>query len=210
MDDAEISTDEIPLRLEFVFAHTEKYPEEKPLIKVRSLRGFRDADIATLQALMDEQAEENLGLPMIFTLITAAQEWLDEKAASDIVPEMDPEAELKRARDAEEARVAELRAHGTAVTPETFSEWKARFDAEMSLSQSSINSVINTKTNQLTGKQWFMQQKTDNEPSLEGENEEDWTDGAESLELESESEFDDDDGEDEMLEEMLRERGEAA
>lgn len=201
LDDANVEPDDMPFKVEIVFAHTEKYPEEVPLIKARSSRGLSDADIGLLQNLIDEQAEENLGMPMIFTLITAAQEWLDEKASSEAVPGMDPEAELKREREAEEARIAELRAHGTPVTAETFAEWKARFDAEMRLAETNINSSVSSskKANQMTGKEWFMQDKTFEEPALE-EGEEGWS----GSDIDDESDFDED--EDDLLEQMLKDR----
>lgn len=56
---------------------------------------------------------------------------LQEKASALAVPSTDPEAEERRRREAEEQRMAELRRHGTPVTPEAFAAWKARFDAEM-------------------------------------------------------------------------------
>lgn len=43
------------------------------------------------------------------------------------MPSADPEAEEKRRREAEEARLAEIRAHGHAVTPEAFAEVRACF-----------------------------------------------------------------------------------
>ena len=39
-------------------------------------------------------------------------------------PSSDPEAERRRQEEEEERRIAELRAHGTPVTPEAFAEWK--------------------------------------------------------------------------------------
>lgn len=43
---------------------------------------------------------------------------------------MDPEVAKKRALEAEEARLAAQRAHGTQVTPENFASWRTRFDAQ--------------------------------------------------------------------------------
>lgn len=48
---------------------------------------------------------------------------------------MDPAAARKAEEEAEERRIAEIRSHGTMVTPQTFAEWKARFDAEMALAR---------------------------------------------------------------------------
>ena len=46
---------------------------------------------------------------------------------------VDPAAARKAEDEAEERRLAEIRSHGTMVTPQTFAEWKQRFDAEMAL-----------------------------------------------------------------------------
>lgn len=123
---------------------------------------------------------ENIGMPMIYQLVTGAQEWISEKSAQLSTPAVDPEAEQRKAREAEEARIAALRAHGTPVTKESFASWKAKFDAEMELAKglvldSGANVGIPAK-GRLTGKAWFLQQEASNveveEPEL-GEGEED-------------------------------------
>ena len=45
----------------------------------RSLKGLSDAEVAALQRLVDGQVDENLGMPMIYTIVAAAQEWLRDK-----------------------------------------------------------------------------------------------------------------------------------
>ena len=45
-------------------------------------------------------------------------------------PVIDPEEAKRRAVEAEEARLAAQRAHGTMVTQETFVEWRHWFDKE--------------------------------------------------------------------------------
>lgn len=51
---------------------------------------------------------------------------------------VDPKAARKAEEDAEERRLAEIRSHGTMVTPQTFTEWKKRFDAEMALQKAHL------------------------------------------------------------------------
>ena len=46
-----------------------------------SVRGISDADIAGLNKSLSEQVEENMGMAMIYALVSAAQEWLREKAS---------------------------------------------------------------------------------------------------------------------------------
>ena len=51
---------------------------------------------------------------------------------------VDPAAARKAEEEAEERRLAEIRSHGTMVTPQTFAEWKQRFEAEMALQRGSL------------------------------------------------------------------------
>lgn len=148
-------------------------------------------DTESLQSLIEAAAEENAGLPMIYQLVTAMQEWVTEKANEMATPAEDPEAEIRKAREAEENRLAELRAHGTPVTPQTFEAWRNKFEAEMKLANSSLTNESTTSAKpRLTGKAWFLQQEASHldidEPSLE-EDEEDgegsrrsWSGGDES------------------------------
>lgn len=68
--------DEDEKLIDLIFAHTERYPEEAPHFKVRSVRGLSDADLAEATALLRAQVEENMGMAMIYTLVGAAKEWL--------------------------------------------------------------------------------------------------------------------------------------
>lgn len=73
---------------------------------------------------------------------------------------VDPEAERKQREAEEEARIAALRAHGTPVTPETFADWKVKFEAEMALQKAKLGDTQTVeKQGRLSGKQWFMQQE---------------------------------------------------
>ena len=49
---------------------------------------------------------------------------------------LDPAAARKAAEEAEERRLAEIRSHGTPVTPDTFAPWKERFYAELKAARS--------------------------------------------------------------------------
>lgn len=60
-----------------------------------------------------------------------------EAAGVGLAP-VDPAAARKAEDEAEERRLAEIRSHGTMVTPQTFADWKKRFDAEMAFQRGSI------------------------------------------------------------------------
>ena len=51
------------------------------------------------------------------------------------MPVIDPAAAKKAAEEAEERRLAEIRALGTPVTPDTFNAWKSQFYAESALAR---------------------------------------------------------------------------
>jgi RWD domain len=55
------------------------FAEWPGLDRVSSERGLSDADVAQLQAAVDAAVEENLGMAMVYGLVTAAQEWLTDK-----------------------------------------------------------------------------------------------------------------------------------
>lgn len=62
-------------RLEFTY--TPKYPDEPLLISITEQENFEDGDDGKLKAHLAEQMNENLGMVMVFTLVSAAQEWLN-------------------------------------------------------------------------------------------------------------------------------------
>ncbi len=78
-------------------------------------------------------------------------------------PTLDPEAARKAEEEAEERRLAEIRSHGTMITPQTFAEWKARFEAEMALERAKVGVGGDKKDKGLTGKQFFRQLEANNE-----------------------------------------------
>ena len=206
--------------------------------------------MAALQASLEEQVAENLGMAMIYTLITSAQEWLQEKvrpaawgrswpeegtleprcvtarpplaccspplpqASAMAAPVVDPVLERKKAIEAEEARLAAIRAHGTMVTPEAFAEWRARFDAEQALARADVGdaeaSAAAERAQRPSGKQWFMSQDHLAEPELgEGEVGDDGEAGVWSGSEDAGGVFSDSDDEEdeELLDEMLAAKG---
>jgi hypothetical protein len=198
--------DDMQPAMEMLFAHTPNYPDEAPHFKVRSVRGLSDQEISQVQALLQEQVEQNLGMAMIYTLLSAAQEWFQNKQTAPAAE--DPEVARKRAEAEEEARRAAARAHGHMVTIEVFMEWKAKFDAEMALAKAALKDTAKEeKAGRLTGKQWFMQgdglisEKGTEAGALSEDDEEDFSDAED--EFEDEGFDEDDDSDDAMLDEYL-------
>lgn len=136
------------------FSYTAKYPEEAPEVEICDSENFEEEDEALLKEHIIQQAQENLGTVMIFTLVSSAQEWLNTKW--DEIRKRREEYAVLKQREAEEAE--RRRFEGTRVTVESFLAWKSRFDAEMGTKK--IQDKEEKETRKLTGKELFLTDKT--------------------------------------------------
>ncbi|KAJ7344538.1 hypothetical protein JRQ81_000488 [Phrynocephalus forsythii] len=117
----------VKLEATLKFTYAEKYPDEAPLCQLFPQENLEDNDIPDIQKLLQEQVEENLGMIMIFTLVLAIQDKLNE-----IVDQINTRREEEKKQKEKEAEEAEKQCfHGTPVTIENFLNWKAKFDAEL-------------------------------------------------------------------------------
>ncbi|OMO70855.1 hypothetical protein CCACVL1_18618 [Corchorus capsularis] len=189
-----------PVQLALVFSHTEKYPDEPPLLNVKSIRGIQTSDLKILKEKLEQEASENLGMAMIYTLVTSAKEWLSERYGQD--------AEAEDAEE-EEAKDEVIIPHGEPVTLETFLAWRERFEAELALERAKLmpeSALTAPKEKRLSGRQWFESGRASAKgaaPVNEGSDEED----------EEDIDFDDDDFEDDeedMLEHYLAEKSDSS
>jgi len=149
MDDDEDEPTDIPVRLAVIFAHTPTYPDAAPLLKVRSLQGINDTDIRSLQAKLEAEVSENLGMAMMYTLATSAKEWLREKYGQE-------EVQQEEESDTEKEEVVEK--HGEVVTVESFVAWRDRFEAEIALEKAKLMPdavLLASKEKKTPGRQWF-------------------------------------------------------
>jgi len=46
-----------------------------------SVQGMSNDDIQSLQRVIDEQIQENMGMSMIYTIVSAAQEWMQDRVS---------------------------------------------------------------------------------------------------------------------------------
>ncbi|XP_048348325.1 RWD domain-containing protein 1 [Sphaerodactylus townsendi] len=134
------------------FTYTEKYPDEIPLYELLSQENLENNDVTKILKLLQEQAEENLGMVMIFTLVSAVQEKLNE-----MVDQIKTRIEEEKRQKEIEAEEAEKQCfHGTPVTIENFLSWKATFDAEiLENKRKKMKEEEQSGKNKLTGKQLF-------------------------------------------------------
>ncbi len=73
------------------------------------------------------------------------------------------ETDLEKKRlEAEEKRLAELRAQGTPVTPQSFAEWKHKFDAEVRLKKAELEPEAVVRDKGPSGKIFFQNQDVAN------------------------------------------------
>ncbi|XP_032635429.1 RWD domain-containing protein 1 [Chelonoidis abingdonii] len=134
------------------FTYGEKYPDETPLYEIFSQENLEDNDVTDILSLLAQQAEENLGMVMIFTLVSAVQEKLNEIV--DQIKTRQEEEKKQKEREAEEAE--KLCFHGTPVTIENFLSWKAKFDAELlEIKRKKMKEEEQSGRNKLSGKQLF-------------------------------------------------------
>jgi hypothetical protein len=112
----------------------ESYPDEAPLLDIfapsnapqHPLLRVGD-DKAHLLAALTVTIEENLGMAMIFTIVSTLKE-----AAEALIAERKAAVNADREAQAEARELEENKKfHGTAVTPETFAEWRLKFQEEM-------------------------------------------------------------------------------
>ncbi|KAM0020266.1 putative RWD domain-containing protein [Helianthus debilis subsp. tardiflorus] len=196
-DDETESNDTVQLGL--VFSHTHKYPDEIPLLNLRSIKGISASDLTVLKEKLEQEASENLGMAMIYSLVTSSKEWVAERFAHD-TGDYDI---LEEAANKDEIIVP----HGEPVTVETFLAWREKFEAELALERAKLlpeSALVTTKEKKLTGKQWFESGRASKRaaPIIEGSNDED-----------EDIDFDDDDDdnnsevdEEDMLDHYLAEK----
>jgi len=114
-----------------------------------------EEDMSNLKSLLVSTADENVGVPFTFTLVTAALEWMNELWDKRIREQEEEEERI--IREAEEAEMK--RFEGTKVSEETFRVWKNAFDLEISMLNKDKEEE-KEKNRKLTGKELFMKDKT--------------------------------------------------
>uniref|UniRef100_T1I9V5 RWD domain-containing protein n=1 Tax=Rhodnius prolixus TaxID=13249 RepID=T1I9V5_RHOPR len=154
-DDYEEGVSGIHCRLRFDY--TSLYPEEVPLIDIEDVENLEVEVMEELKDHLLKQAQENIGMVMIFTLVSAAQEWINLKSDDVRIQKIKREEE-KKIREEEEERI-----EGTRVTVESFLNWKQSFDLEIG---QLFKKDKDDKNKKLTGKELFMQDKSLNESDL--------------------------------------------
>jgi hypothetical protein len=146
--------------------YPEAYPEEPPVLDLLGPPNAPAHPFFSInpdkQKLLDglsETIEENMGMAMIFTLVSTLKD-----NAEQLIAERQAEARRKHEEKVEAAeREENKKFHGTPVTPETFMRWREGFRKEMEemkIMEEEAEEAAEKKKNrgkdtvtQLTGKQ---------------------------------------------------------
>ncbi|XP_078428023.1 ubiquitin-conjugating enzyme family protein [Wolffia australiana] len=149
-DDDEEEVKHFTVQLALIFSHTPNYPDEPPHLNLKSIRGLKQEDLTTLKEKLQQEASENLGMAMVYTLVTSAKDWLTEKFGQEEGGEESDEDESGK----EDVIIP----HGEPVTIETFTVWRERFEAELALERAKLmpdSALVMTKEKKLSGRLWF-------------------------------------------------------
>ncbi|CAB04837.2 RWD domain-containing protein [Caenorhabditis elegans] len=145
---------DVELGIEF----TENYPDEIPII---TLNGIEDAFTAERIAESIDKlrsvAEENLGMVMVFAIVSALQDEIGE------LVDVKKRAKEEKVEIEKEKKEAESRKkfEGTVVTPDTFRAWKDRFDEERKAEiDAAEKERLASLAGRLTGRQLFLRDAT--------------------------------------------------
>uniref|UniRef100_A0A1A9WEE5 RWD domain-containing protein n=1 Tax=Glossina brevipalpis TaxID=37001 RepID=A0A1A9WEE5_9MUSC len=147
------------LACKLLFTYTSTYPDEAPLVEIDEPVNFAEDFEERLLEHIKKSIDEYLGMEMIFSLVSAAQEWLNERWDDHKkAQEEERERTLLAAEEAERKKF-----EGTRVTVESFMKWKMIFEETMGIAAK--REKIN-ESKKLTGRELFMQDNTLNESDL--------------------------------------------
>ena len=190
--------DQNHVALSMTFEMPESYPTTAiPNIDIEIEKGISKKQIEEIKNIANQIANENIGMPAIFTICESVKEWLqdnnipgqDGSMYADMMRRMQQkDVEIKKKAekaansaaanaeiaikiiDPEEEERLRKREAGTPVTEETFNAWKKRFEEEMEkLAILSGQDNNKDKTEKLTGKQLFVLSKAGEEVIEEGD-----------------------------------------
>merc|ERR1719244_2495378 len=144
------------------FTFPDKYPEDKPEIEFEDSDNIEDEHLQELRTHLDSVAEENLGMAMVFTIVSEAIQWLGE--TNDRLKEEAAEA-IRRQKEADEEEERK-KLEGTKVTIESFLAWKAEFDREMREKKGKELEKQEKKSKKKTGRELFLTDTTLNDSDV--------------------------------------------
>ena len=151
--------EDIESRFSVFFKYTETYPDSLPVMEIDDSVGLEEEQIEELGSYLKQISEENLGMPMVFTVVSSAKEWLENVVRSRREEKQRAEQERIRAEEEAERR----RFEGTKVTIESFTAWNTVFiqDLEDKMAADPVEAKKRAeKKDRLSGRQQFEKDRT--------------------------------------------------
>jgi hypothetical protein len=112
------------------------YPQQLPDLTIVPKKRLVEADVAKLKTHLLELGKQNIGSAMVFTMTSAAKEWLDEQDTR-LLKEQEATKQAKERQLELEEQKKQLRLEqeaakriGTRVTKDSFKAWEAKFALE--------------------------------------------------------------------------------
>ncbi|EGT31286.1 hypothetical protein CAEBREN_06093 [Caenorhabditis brenneri] len=145
---------DVTLGIEF----PEKYPDEIPIITLSGIEdAFTEERIAEAIEKLKAVAEENLGMVMVFAIVSALQDEIGELVE---VKKQAKEAKVEIEKEKKEAE-SRKKFEGTIVTPDSFRAWKEKFDLERKAEVDAAEKErLANLAGRLTGRQLFLRDAT--------------------------------------------------
>ena len=135
------------------FEYTETYPITPPFISIdECVPSLEDEDRVDLARTLIECAEENLKIPMIYTLANRTLEWFREDRTSRSRPTR--ESSIIKIPTELQTNIDNTEYQSTRVTREAFLIWKKGFD-ETRTRVVPMRNLEEKKATRLTGRQLF-------------------------------------------------------
>ncbi|XP_068155636.1 RWD domain-containing protein 1 [Drosophila tropicalis] len=147
------------LACKLVFTYTATYPDGAPEVEIEDAENFEDSFETRLLEHLHKTIEENLGMEMIFSLVSSGQEWLNERW-DDHKRDLE-ETRVRKLQEVEEAERKKF--EGTRVTVETFMKWKQDFEETTGIA---AKREKNNDCKKLTGRELFLRDNTLNESDI--------------------------------------------
>ncbi|QRV72834.1 hypothetical protein RhiJN_15722 [Ceratobasidium sp. AG-Ba] len=108
--------------------YTPGYPNEVPELEIEPEEGdLEEEEIKELIDSMKTVGEENVGMAMVFALVTHLREAL----VTTIQKRIQKEKEIEQEKERQIMEAEAARTKGTPVTVDSFKAWKIKFTAEM-------------------------------------------------------------------------------